>query len=173
MTRLRRPRGRRRSGRTPQATVRLEVNGHERQVTVEPLETLLHVLRDRLGLTGSKQGCGRGECGACTVRVGAATVLSCITLAARVDEPVVTIEGMAEQSVSLRRSLADHGGFQCGFCTPGQVMSAASYIDAGGAAEPREIRRAMSGNICRCTGYVGIVDAVAMTAARATGGPIQ
>lgn len=144
----------------PSGEVRLTVNGHPHDAVVPLDATLLRVLRNEFGYTGAKEACGRGECGACTVIVGGRPILACVTLAARVDEPIVTIEGLAEPWSDLRVAFAETGGFQCGFCTPGQIAIAAALL-ANGRAESREaIRHAMSGNICRCTGYVGIVEAV-------------
>jgi aerobic-type carbon monoxide dehydrogenase small subunit (CoxS/CutS family) len=127
---------------------------------IDPGERLLDVLRDRLGLTGTKEGCGRGECGACTVLVGGTPVLSCITLAGRVREPVETIEGLGEEASALSGAFADTGGFQCGFCTPGQIVRGVSLLRRGLPDTDTELRRAMSGNVCRCTGYNGIIDAL-------------
>ena len=146
--------------------VLLRVNGTDHELAVGPSETLLQVLRGPLGLTGSKEGCGRGECGACTVLVGGVPVLSCISLAARIEDEVVTIEGIVQRDGDLRCAFAEHGGFQCGFCTPGQLVSASALLRGGGHPSEHDVRHAMSGNICRCTGYVGIVEAVRETAER-------
>jgi len=119
-------------------------------------------------LTGTKEACGRGECGACTVLVNGRPVLSCITLVETVIGPVETIEGLAEANTDLREAFADCGGFQCGFCTPGQVVRASALLkeEWPQSADAKEsfVRHRMSGNICRCTGYTGIVDAVLRTA---------
>ena len=141
------------------------VNGQEvlPGVDFEPDERLLDVLRDRLGLTGTKEGCGRGECGACTVLLDGVPVLSCITLAARVDGEVQTVEQVASEAPDLAAAFADLGGFQCGFCTPGQIVRGQTLLQQGLPADDTELRRAMSGNICRCTGYNGIVDALRRT----------
>jgi len=143
----------------------LFVNGEEVLAGVEfdPDERLLDVLRDRLGLTGTKEGCGRGECGACTVLIHGAPVLSCITLAARVRGHVQTVEGIAEEASDLAAAFADLGGFQCGFCTPGQIVRGQALLQQGLPADDGDLRRAISGNICRCTGYNGIVDALRRT----------
>ena len=138
----------------------LEVNGRRHELEVSPGERLLDVLRERLGLLGSKEGCGRGECGACTVLVAGRPTLSCITLAGRVRGSVETVEGLAEEAASLREAFADHGAFQCGFCTPGQIVRGVSLLREGLPADEGSLRRLVSGNICRCTGYVGIVDAL-------------
>ena len=123
-------------------------------------ETLLDVLRDRLRLTGAKEACGRGECGACTVLIDGVPVFSCVTLAALVNGEVTTVEGLAEDARDLREAFADHGAFQCGFCTPGQIVRGAALIRTGEPASEAKIREQMSGNVCRCTGYTQIVDAV-------------
>jgi aerobic-type carbon monoxide dehydrogenase small subunit (CoxS/CutS family) len=128
--------------------------------SLAPHERLLDVLRDRLELTGTKEACGRGECGACTVLIDGVPVLSCITLAARVTGDVTTIEGLAEEAWALRTAFAECGAFQCGFCTPGQITNGTALLRAGLPADDHGLRRAMSGNVCRCTGYTGIVDAL-------------
>jgi aerobic-type carbon monoxide dehydrogenase small subunit (CoxS/CutS family) len=138
----------------------LTVNGRVVIARAAPDERLLDVLRDQFGLRGTKEGCGRGECGACTVLVGGRPVVSCLTLMARVDEPVETVEGLADESRPLREALADCGGYQCGFCTPGQVVRATALLRAGLPESDAELRHEMSGNICRCTGYDGIVRAL-------------
>jgi aerobic-type carbon monoxide dehydrogenase small subunit (CoxS/CutS family) len=149
----------------------LIVNGTEflEETDVAPGDRLLDVLRDRLGLSGTKEGCGRGECGACTVLVGGVPVLSCITLAARVSGPVETIEGLTEEASDLASAFADTGGFQCGFCTPGQIVRGVSLLRQGLPATDGELRRAMSGNVCRCTGYNGIIDALRLAEAERGG----
>ena len=145
----------------PRAAHPLVVNGKECVVEAGPLTTLLEVLRGELGLTGSKEACGRGECGACTVLLGGETVNACTTLARRVTSPVETIEGVAERERDLREAFADHGAFQCGFCTPGMVVRAAWLLrNFDGPWTRQDIRKELAGNICRCTGYQGIVDAI-------------
>jgi aerobic-type carbon monoxide dehydrogenase small subunit (CoxS/CutS family) len=153
----------------PRAPHPLVVNGKACTVEAAPLTTLLEVLRGDLGLKGTKEACGRGECGACTVFVGNATVNACTTLARRVTAPVETIEGIAEREGDLREAFADHGAFQCGFCTPGMVVRAAWLLaNFEGPWTRPAIRRELAGNICRCTGYQGIVDAILVVhAARA------
>jgi aerobic-type carbon monoxide dehydrogenase small subunit (CoxS/CutS family) len=142
----------------------LLVNDERHPVEVEPMTTLLAVLRDQLRLNGAKEACGRGECGACTVMVGGATVNACTTLALRVRQPVRTVEGLAGPYTDLRRAFADHGAFQCGFCTPGMVVRAAWLLESfSGPWTREEVRGQLAGNICRCTGYQGIVDAVLET----------
>ncbi|HLX49778.1 MAG TPA: 2Fe-2S iron-sulfur cluster-binding protein [Streptosporangiaceae bacterium] len=136
---------------------------------------LLELLREHLGLTGTKEACGRGECGACTVLVDGRPVLACITLAHRVSGQVETVEGIAGEAADLRESFADHAAFQCGFCTPGQLVRAVSLLRHGVPPDDRQVREAMSGNICRCTGYQGIIKAIQETAraraARSTAHP--
>src|SRR5687767_7466658 len=117
--------------------------------SLAPSDRLIDVLRDRLGLTGTKEGCGRGECGACTVLVDGSAVLSCITLAARVSGSVVTVEGLAADARVLRAAFADRGAFQCGFCTPGQIVRGVALLREGLPASDEELRRQMSGNVCR------------------------
>ena len=129
---------------------------------IAPQTRLLDLLRDHLGLLGAKEACGRGDCGACTVLVGDRAVPSCLVLAARVDEPVRTVEGIAADASALREAFADWGGLQCGYCTPGLVVRAYQLIESGecDASEPDNVRRALAGNFCRCTGYNGVIAAV-------------
>jgi aerobic-type carbon monoxide dehydrogenase small subunit (CoxS/CutS family) len=145
---------------------RITVNGQQHDLDVRAGERLLDVLRDRLGLPGTKEACGRGECGACTVLVGGRPVVSCITLAARVREPVETVEGVADEARPLREAFADAGAFQCGFCTPGQIVRGVAALRAGLPSDDVSLRHQISGNICRCTGYTGIVDALRAAASR-------
>ena len=141
------------------------MNGRDIDAEVAPGDTLLHVLRDGLRLTGAKEACGRGECGACTVLLDGVPIMSCVMLASLVRGEVTTIEGLAEDARGLRESFADAGAFQCGFCTPGQIVRAAALLRETPSPDERTIREQMSGNICRCTGYTQIVDAV-LAAAR-------
>jgi xanthine dehydrogenase YagT iron-sulfur-binding subunit len=143
--------------------VTLRVNGSAHVVALDPRVTLLDALRDRLGLTGTKKGCDRGECGACTVHVAGRRVLACMTLAVAVaDAEITTIEGLAADGElhPLQQAFLDHDAFQCGYCTPGQVMSAAALIAEGHTGSADEIRAWMSGNICRCAAYPQIVAAL-------------
>ena len=148
------------TARRDSVETRLTVNGRRQSVDHDPAATLLSVIRDDLGLKGSKPGCGKGECGACTVLVDGRPRMSCITLVALVPGSAVeTIEGLAETTAPLRAAFAEHGAFQCGYCTPGQVVSA--HAAATTAAAGREgLRAVMSGNICRCTGYTPIITAI-------------
>lgn len=138
----------------------LRVNGRAHHVETAPGDTLLRVLRDKLGLTGAKEACSRGECGACTVLLDGVPIVSCVMLAALVRGEVTTIEGLAEEARDLREAFADAGAFQCGYCTPGQIVRAAALIRGTQPADERTVRFEMSGNVCRCTGYTQIVDAV-------------
>ncbi|MEW1773457.1 (2Fe-2S)-binding protein [Streptomyces sp. NPDC086777] len=147
----------------PQAEFTLRVNNTEYPLRVDARVTLLDALRDRLGLTGTKKGCDQGTCGACTVHVEGKRVLSCLTLAAQCDgRDVTTIEGVGtpEQLHPVQEAFLRHDGFQCGFCTPGQIMSALGLLSEGRAGTPEDIREYMSGNICRCGAYENIVAAV-------------
>jgi aerobic-type carbon monoxide dehydrogenase small subunit (CoxS/CutS family) len=137
---------------------------------VSPDERLLDVIRGRLGLKGTKEGCGRGECGACTVLVDGRPALACIMLASRVTGHVETIEGVADEAESLRAAFADRGAFQCGFCTPGQIVRGVSLLRDGLPSDNTALRREISGNICRCTGYVGIVAALREAASESSVG---
>lgn len=143
--------------------MRFSVNGKIVDVDVAAGETLLDVLRTRLGLTGTKKACGRGECGACTVLVDGVCVVSCVQYAALVSGPVETIERIAERYIGVCDAFATCGGFQCGFCTPGQVVRATQVVEAGPASKDT-VRRAMSGNVCRCTGYRQLIEAVTQCA---------
>ena len=143
--------------------ISLIVNGVERQLKVAPWTTLLDALRDHLDLTGTKKGCDHGQCGACTVLVDCRRINSCLTLAVMKDgAKITTIEGLATDGVlhPLQQAFIDHDAFQCGYCTPGQICSAAGLIAEGNAKTADEIRELMSGNICRCGAYPNIVAAI-------------
>jgi xanthine dehydrogenase YagT iron-sulfur-binding subunit len=142
--------------------LRLEINGQPHSLEVEPRVTLLDALRERLGLTGTKKGCDQGQCGACTVHVDGQRVLACLTLAAQVEgRAITTIEGLAETELHpVQAAFLERDAFQCGYCTPGQIMSAVACIREGHAGSDAEIREYMSGNLCRCGAYPNIVAAV-------------
>ena len=144
--------------------LRFELNGALRTLDVDASASLLEVLREQCGLTGTKYGCGLGECGACTVHLDGRRVLSCLTLAASVGRrPVITIEGLAGPGGALhpmQQAFIDHDAFQCGYCTPGQIMSAVACVNEGHARTAPEIREWMSGNLCRCAAYPNIVAAI-------------
>ena len=146
-------------------SISLVINGVPRVIALDDARvTLLDLLRERLGLTGAKKGCDRGQCGACTVLVDGRRVNSCLALAATLDgAEIVTIEGLADGDAlhPVQTAFITHDGFQCGFCTPGQIMSAVGLIAEGHAGDdPERIRELMSGNICRCAAYQGITEAV-------------
>ena len=144
-------------------SIKLNVNGEMHTVEIEPTETLLHVLREKLSLTGTKEGCGEGDCGACTILVNGKSVNSCIYPAIQADGcDILTVEGVekSEKLSAIQKAFVDHGAVQCGFCSPGMIMATAALLDENPNPTEEEIRRGLSGNICRCTGYQAMVDAV-------------
>ena len=144
--------------------ISLDINGQSHALSIEPRATLLDALREHLCLTGTKKGCDQGQCGACTVHVDSQRVLSCLTLAAQVEgRQIGTIEGLSAENGALhpvQAAFVEHDAFQCGYCTPGQIMSAVACIREGRATSDDEIREYMSGNLCRCGAYNSIVAAV-------------
>ena len=144
--------------------IECNVNGRDYKLEVDEKESLLEMLREQLELTGTKQGCGVGECGACAVMVDGVTVDSCIYLAVWADKrKIITIEGIANEDGTLsdiQQSFVESGAVQCGFCTPGMIMAGVEYLKNGGKADRKAIKYAISGHLCRCTGYIKIVDAI-------------
>jgi len=143
--------------------VHLDINGQHHELQLEPRVTLLDALRERLGLTGTKKGCDHGQCGACTVHVDGERVLACLTLAAQAEgRAITTIEGLAREGElhPVQAAFLEQDAFQCGYCTPGQIMSAVACINEGHTGSDDEIREFMSGNICRCAAYPQILSAV-------------
>lgn len=149
--------------KTTRQAITLTINGQTKHIEVEPWTTLLDLLREELKLTGTKKGCDHGQCGACTVLVNGKRINSCLTLAIMRDgDEITTIEGLAEGPTlhALQEVFLECDAFQCGYCTPGQLCSAAGLIQEGRARTPEEIRRSMSGNLCRCGAYPNIVAAI-------------
>ena len=147
--------------------IQLNINGHMFEVAVSPRDLLVDVLRKKLGLTGTKKGCGQGECGTCTVIMDGTPTLSCITLAiACQGKEITTIEGIENNGElhPIQRSFIDKGAVQCGFCTPGMILSTKSLLDRNPNPSREEIKRGLSGNLCRCTGYEKIFEAVEVVA---------
>jgi aerobic carbon-monoxide dehydrogenase small subunit len=143
--------------------IRMTVNGQPVELAVEPYRTLLDVLRDQLDLTGAKKGCDRGDCGACTVLLDGKPVTSCMMLAVQADgRRITTIEGLRTggRLHPVQQAFVDHGAVQCGFCTPGMVLAAVALLEENPQPTEAEVRDAIAGNLCRCTGYAKIVDAV-------------
>jgi carbon-monoxide dehydrogenase small subunit len=149
----------------PGSVYRFTLNGEPREVSVPGMRRLLDVLRTDLGLTGTKEGCGEGECGACTVIVDGMVVDSCLVPICQVDGAEIrTVEGLTDAENDalnpLQQAFLEYGGAQCGICTPGMLMSAQAYLEDGGSADEEDIREAIAGNLCRCTGYTKIIDAI-------------
>ena len=152
--------------------VTLRVNGLEHEVLVKPHQTLLDVLRDELGLTGTKKGCDKGECGACTVMMDGEAVLSCLTLAVQAQgKDILTIEGLAQEGAldPVQECFVRYGAIQCGYCTPGMIMTARALLNKTPRPSHEEIKQGLSGNLCRCTGYVKIIEAVRNASAMEAG----
>jgi len=146
-----------------------KVNGEHYEVAVKPNRTLLEVLREDLGLTGTKVGCNQGDCGSCTVLLDGKAVCSCLTLAVEAQgKEIITIEGLASngQLHPIQQAFIDYFAIQCGYCTPGMIMSAKALLDENPDPTEDEVRRALQGNLCRCTGYVKIVEAILAVKAR-------
>lgn len=144
-------------------TCKFFINGMPYETVVEPELTLLELLRDRLGLTGTKYCCGVGECGACTVLINEKPILSCCTLAIAVrDQEILTIEGLSKGGVlhPIQKAFVEHGAIQCGYCTPGMILTAKALLDENPNPTPAEVKDGIAGNLCRCTGYVKIVDSI-------------
>ena len=143
--------------------IRLKINGFEYEVSIKPHWTLLDVLREELGLTGTKKGCEKGECGACTVIMNGEAILSCITLAVQAHgKSILTIEGLfqGKKLDPVQEAFVKYGAIQCGFCTPGMIMTARALLNKIPHPSKEEIKKGLSGNLCRCTGYVKIIEAV-------------
>lgn len=152
--------------------LQLTVNGDLRQILVEPYYSLLDTLRDELHLTGTKKGCDEGDCGACTVILNGKPVTACLVLAHSAhDAQVTTVEGLAARDVlhPVQQAFAEHGGLQCGFCTPGLIMSAVGLLESNSSPSAEEVKYAIGGNLCRCTGYSKVVESI-LAAVQAMGG---
>lgn len=147
--------------------ITINVNNIEYKLQAKPSATLLDVIREDLGLTGAKEGCGEGECGACTVLMDGKAVNACLILAAEANgKAITTIEGLADGEVlhPIQQAFVDIGGLQCGFCTPGMILSAKALLDANRNPTDEEIRKGLEGNFCRCTGYTKIIESVRVAA---------
>jgi carbon-monoxide dehydrogenase small subunit len=152
--------------------IKVEVNGETHELLVKPSATLLDIIREDLALTGTKEGCGIGECGACTVIIDGETVNACLVLAVEADgKQITTIEGLARGDMlhPIQQAFIDIGGLQCGFCTPGMVLSAKALLDRNGNPTDEEIRKGLEGNFCRCTGYTKIIESVKVAAQKMSG----
>lgn len=143
--------------------IKLQINGDSYEVAVEPWRTLLEVIRDTIGLTGTKRGCDEGDCGACTVLMGGKSVNSCLVLAVEAQgQEIATIEGLADGDKlhPIQQAFVEHGGLQCGYCTPGMILSAKAFLDKNPKPTEEQIKFAIAGNLCRCTGYVKIIESI-------------
>jgi aerobic carbon-monoxide dehydrogenase small subunit len=149
-------------------TITLTLNGETRAVDVEPNDILLDVVRDKLGVKSPKYGCGRGDCGSCTVILDGKTVRSCLILAIEADgSEIVTVEGLCQDGLTpLQESFLKHNSFQCGYCAPGMTLSASALLERKAKPSREEVQEAIAGNLCRCTGYTAIIDAILETAGK-------
>jgi carbon-monoxide dehydrogenase small subunit len=157
----------------PKQIINLRLNGQPHEIAVEPNWTLLETVREALGYTGSKEGCGTGDCGACSMIVDGRLITSCLMLAPQADgRAITTIEGLTKNGTlhPVQQAFVDAGGVQCGFCTPGMVMAATALLEKNQAPTMEEIREGLAGNLCRCTGYTKIFQAVQLAAERMRGG---
>jgi carbon-monoxide dehydrogenase small subunit len=157
----------------PKQIIQLSLNGQPHEIAVEPNWTLLEAVREALGLTGPKEGCGTGDCGACSMMVDGKLITSCLMLAPQADDrSITTIEGLAHNGTlsPVQQAFIDSGGVQCGFCTPGMVMAATALLEKNANPSFEEIREGLAGNLCRCTGYTKIFQAVELAAERMRGG---
>lgn len=148
-------------------SIRFVINGQPAEIEVKPWRTLLEMIREDLNLTGTKEGCGHGECGSCTVLLGGKTVNSCLVPAMEADgQEILTIEGLSEAGKlsPVQEAFVEHSGMQCGFCTPGMIISAKALLDRNPDPSEKEIREALAGNFCRCTGYTKIIESVGAAA---------
>jgi len=153
--------------------IRFTLNGKPCEIVVKPWQTLLEMLREDLHLTGTKEGCGEGECGSCTVIMGGITVNSCLVPAVEADDQeILTIEGLAEGETlhPIQEAFVSEAGMQCGFCTPGMIMSAKALLDNNPSPSEEDIREGIAGNFCRCTGYTKIIESIHAAAASKKGG---
>lgn len=156
-------------------TIKFTLNGNPCELTVKPWQTLLEMLREDLHLTGTKEGCGEGECGSCTVMMGGKTVNSCLVPAVEADDQeILTIEGLAdgEKLHPIQEAFVSEAGMQCGFCTPGMIMSAKALLDRNLSPSEEDIREGMAGNFCRCTGYTKIFESIQVAADAMKGGKV-
>jgi aerobic carbon-monoxide dehydrogenase small subunit len=157
----------------PKQIINLRLNGQPHEIAVEPNWTLLETVREALGFTGSKEGCGTGDCGACSMILDGRLITSCLMLAPQADgREVTTVEGLADNGTlhPVQQAFIDTGGVQCGFCTPGMIMAAKALLDQNKSPTFEEIRDGLAGNLCRCTGYTKIYQAVEVAAERMRGG---
>ena len=153
--------------------IKVKINGKSHEVSVPPWRTLLELIREDLKLTGTKEGCGQGECGSCTVIMGGKTVNSCLVLAMEADgQEILTVEGLADGDTlhPVQEAFVEQAGMQCGFCTPGMIMSGKALLDRNPNPSEEDIREGIAGNFCRCTGYTKIIESIAAAAKAMKGG---